>query len=297
MAEKMEKIVIGKGSRKNAGKTRFDLIEPFAQLQKAQIFTKGSLKYAPNNWLQGMAWSKCHASALRHMAAWARGEDYDIDPNCPDCKKSVETGEWCCENHTGELHSALAAWNMDAITSYYKHYPQGDDRLHIILPKPKIGLDIDEVLCDWVGEWCAYWHIDVPTSWFFDYQIRERFAYMEEAGQLNDFYLNLPVKTKPEDIPFEPHCYVTSRPVNTEVTKQWLEEHGFPLRPVYTVGVGQSKVDVIKAAGCDWFVDDRYENFEELNRNGVACYLFDTPHNQRYKVGYKRIKNLKDLPV
>lgn len=288
----------GQGARLNNDKVRFDLLESFAQLQKAQIFTKGARKYAPNNWLQGMLWSKCYASALRHQAAWARGEDYDYDPACPECQKSVLKGkpeEWVCRNHTGELHSALAAWNWDAITSYYKWFPQGDDRLHTVFPKLKIGLDIDEVICNWVEEWVKLWNMDVPTSWFFDYDILSKFNKMKEEKTLDDFYLNLPAKCTPADIPFEPHCYVTSRPVDTEITKQWLAKHGFPLRPVITVGLGQSKIEAIKNAGVEVFVDDRYDNYEELNRNGICCFLFDAAHNQRYDVGFKRIKSLKEL--
>lgn len=244
-----------------------------------------------------MNWSKCYASALRHQAAWARGEDYDIDPECPECKKSQISGEWECFNHTGELHSALAAWNWDAITSYYRHYPQGDNRLHTIMPKPKIGLDIDEVLADWLGAWTKEFNLEVPGSWFFDYRIIERFEILKKQGRLDSLYLGLKPITKPEDIPFEPHAYVTSRPVSSEITKQWLERWGFPSRPVITVPVGTSKVNAIKEAGIDIFVDDRFDNFEELNRNGICCYLFDQPHNRRYNVGYKRIKSLKELPI
>ena len=285
-----EKLEIGKGGRLNTEKTRYDLIEPYQKQQKAQVYTKGARKYADNNWLQGMAWSKCVASGMRHIEAFLRGEDYDFYPDtCEGCK----AGD--CTAHTGELHTAQAAWNFDAITSYYKWFPQGDDRLHMVMPKPKIGLDIDEVICDWVGAWVKYWGMSVPSSWFFDYDIVKRFDEMREGGTLNQFYLDLKPKISPTDIPFEPHVYVTSRPIPTSVTQTWLEIHGFPLRPVITVGVGESKVEAIKKAGVDIFVDDRYENFEELNRNCICCFLMDAPHNQRYDVGYRRIKSLKEL--
>lgn len=78
---------------------------------------------------------------------------------------------------------------------------------------------------------------------------------------------------------------------------EWLDKNGFPAVPVYSVGHGVSKVDVAKRSGIDIFVDDRYENFVELNQNGICCFLFDAPHNQRYNVGYKRIKSLNDLIV
>lgn len=57
---------------------------------------------------------------------------------------------------------------------------------------------------------------------------------------------------------------------------------------------GQSKVDAAKES-VDVFVDDSYEHFVDLNRNGIFCYLFDAPHNRRYDVGFRRIKSLNEL--
>ena len=107
--------------------------------------------------------------------------------------------------------------------------------------------------------------------------------------------MSIKPKIDPKDLPFEPHCYITSRPIPNEWTEQWIAENGFPTMPVYTVGVGESKVDVAKKSGIDIFIDDRFDNFVELNRAGICTYLMDAPHNQRYNVGHKRIKNLKDL--
>jgi uncharacterized HAD superfamily protein len=74
-----------------------------------------------------------------------------------------------------------------------------------------------------------------------------------------------------------------------------LDDNGFPTKPVFCVGVGQSKVDVAKQTGIDIFVDDSFDNFKALNAAGICCFLYDTPHNQRYDVGYKRIHSLKEL--
>ena len=70
---------------------------------------------------------------------------------------------------------------------------------------------------------------------------------------------------------------------------------GFPTAKVFTVGPNVSKVEVAKKCGIEIFVDDRFENFVELNNAGICCFLFDAPHNQRYDVGYKRIKELNEL--
>jgi uncharacterized HAD superfamily protein len=65
--------------------------------------------------------------------------------------------------------------------------------------------------------------------------------------------------------------------------------------PVYCVPYNASKVEIAKESGIDIFVDDRFENFVELNSAGICCYLFDAPHNRRYDVGHKRLYSLKDL--
>lgn len=265
-----------KGLRFNQGKRRYDLITPFALEQLSEVLTRGAEKYAERNWELGMKWSSVIASLKRHLEAYINGEDYDSE--------------------TGLLHISHVLTNALFLTEYYKIYPQGDDRQHKYLKHPKIGLDIDEVLAAWVPAWCNRWKIEVPKSWYFDRNISKKFEEMTNAGELEEFYLNLEPLTPPQEIPFEPHCYVTSRPISVDVTTEWLDKNGYPQRPVYCVGIGNSKVDVIKKSGCEIFVDDRFDNFVELNRAGICTFLFDAPHNERYNVGYKRIKSLKDLP-
>lgn len=118
---------------------------------------------------------------------------------------------------------------------------------------------------------------------------------MKKEGVLEEFYSNLKPLISPDEIPFEPHCYITSRPCSIKTTEEWLDTCGFPSRPVYAVELGYSKVEVAKASGIDIFVDDRYDNFVELNKFGICTFLMDSAHNQRYNVGYKRIKHLKEL--
>lgn len=266
----------GEGKRFNEGKLRYDLVNTFAHEAMVKILTFGAQKYDERNWEKGMKWSNVISSLKRHLAAIEAGEDYDKE--------------------SGELHAAHLACNTHFLTAYYDIYPQGDDRPHKYLKMPKIGLDIDEVLCDWIGGWTEYYNIkEVPTAWYFDRKISERFAEMKEAGTLNSFYAGLKPLLKAEDIPFEPHCYITSRPCNVETTIKWLDDNGFPTKPVYCVGVGQSKVEIAKKAEIEIYVDDRFENFQELNAAGICTYLYSAPHNKRYDVGHKRINSLKEL--
>ena len=265
----------GEGLRFNSNKTRYDLLPTFAQEQYAGVLTVGANKYPERNWEKGMSWNTVIASMERHVAALKRGEDNDPE--------------------TGLLHTAHIMCNSAFLTEYYRIYPEGDDRPHKYLSAPKIMLDIDEVICDWVGGWTDKFNLEVPKAWFFDRDIMEKFEILKKAGEIDDFYLGLQPKISPDELPFEPWCYVTSRPVDTKVTEKWLDMHGFPARPVYTVDVNHTKVEILKEAGGEIFVDDRYDNFVQINNAGICCYLMDAPHNQRYDVGHKRIFNVSDI--
>ena len=261
----------GEGLRFNSNKPRYDLLHPVAQAGIVSVLTAGANKYAPRNWERGMNWSTVLASLKRHIAAIELGEDYDKE--------------------TGLLHIDHVQCNAHFLSAYYKIFPQGDDRRHKYLELPKVGLDIDEVLADFVGGLMKRFPDTVDRAVYWnDYKLQKNFKEV-----INDESFWLELETKVDSLPFEPHCYITSRPCSTEITEKWLASKGFPKAPVYTVGLDKSKVEVAKEAGIDIFVDDAYHNFVELNKAGILCYLYNAPHNERYDVGHKRIKNLEDL--
>lgn len=285
----------GSGKRYDKGKLRYDLIQPDAEKGLVEVLTFGASKYEDRNWEKGMPWSKVIGPLKRHLAAIEAGEDYDIGKDCPQCKASTKDN-WICTNHSGKLHIDNLQANAHFLSAYYRIYPQGDDRPHKYLQPKKIGLDVDELLCDWLGGWMKLKGLKQrPTSWLFDRNIKETFDTMEKNDTLNAFMLDLKPLLMPEDIPFEPHCYITARRIPNEITTKWLDMYGFPTAPVYTVPAGTSKVQVAKDSGLDVFIDDNYKNFVELNNAGILCYLYDQPHNHRYDVGFKRIYSLKEL--
>jgi len=162
-----------------------------------------------------------------------------------------------------------------------------------------IGLDIDGVLADFRTAWLEYYP-DLPPQpgvYHFDDKIMQRFTDMREADVLNDFFLKLKPLLKPEDIPFEPKCYVTARPVPTEISEQWLAMHGFPKKKVITVPLRSTKVEVMENAGIEIFIDDLYDNFKDLNDAGILTYLFSAPWNIKYDVGDMRLNSLSELPL
>lgn len=263
----------GGGLRFNEGKIRFDLIPSFANEQFARVLTAGANKYGDHNWQKGMNWSTVIASMERHVAAMKRGEDFDPE--------------------TGEYHSAHIMCNAAFLTEYYKIYPQGDNRTHGYLLNKRIGLDIDGVLADFDGAFKKRTNtVGDVKHWFFSYNVGKWWNKIEKDEK---FWVNMPSLINGHDLPFEPVFYVTHRSVNNKWTEEWIEKNGFPCVPVLQVKSGESKAEVIQKAGINIFVEDRYDNFLDLNRQGVFTYLLDRPYNTRYDVGFRRIKSLNEV--
>lgn len=258
-----------KGLRFNEGKTRYDLLPPHAIEGMANVLTYGANKYEPRNWEKGMSWSNVIASLKRHLAAIEKGEDYD--------------------NETGLLHAYHVMCNAAFLSEYYTIYPHGDDRVINSVSNFKIGLDIDDVLSDFVNYYCFTEKKEIPKFWSFDRDIAENLIKKD-----SDWWLNMPVKINPNEINFEPQCYITSRQfVSKETTQKWLDLNGFPHKPLFVVSSVEDKVKVAKDNGLDIFIDDRYENYKAMNDAGIFCYLFTAKHNEKYNVGHRRINNLK----
>lgn len=259
------------GLRYNEGKVQLELLPVNALKGVGEVLTKGAKKYRPRNWEAGMCWSTVLASLKRHLFDFEQG--FDVDPD-------------------DGLHLIdKVATNALFLAEYRHTYHQGDDRQKRTLLAPKIALDIDEVIADWVSAYCYKYELDIPKCWNFDRKIGER---CEEIWKDKDFWMGIRPKTLPDDIPFEPVAYVTSRHIPTEWTEEWLDLWKFPIAPVISTA-GKSKVEAVIESGATIFVDDNFETFRELNNAGICCYLFSAAHNLRYDVGDKRIENLKDL--
>jgi hypothetical protein len=267
----------GAGSRFNTNKLRYDLVNPFAHRDMVDVISYGADKYLPRDWEKGLSWTSVIASLKRHIAAIEMCEDYDEESK--------------------KLHTAHAACNIHYLNAYYYMFPQGDDRPKKHINLPRIGLDIDGVLADFMKSWSDLYP-DVspaPSTWHADRNVRSRLAEMKEDGTLDDFYMAMKPLMKPTDMPFTPICYITSRPVDSEITDAWLMIQGFPNVPVHTVGLNETKSETAKKAGVEVFVDDNYENFQELNKAGIFTYLFDAPWNEHFNVGHMRIKTFSDM--
>lgn len=98
----------GSGARFNTGKPDFSLLPLCTLEDEVRVWMYGQKKYAAWNWAKGMLWSVPFACAMRHMAAWQRGEELDAESGLP--------------------HLAHAMCNLRMLTLYAKNYKQGDDR-------------------------------------------------------------------------------------------------------------------------------------------------------------------------
>lgn len=96
------------GGEKGTKLARFDLIPSDALTQLAEHFGTGAKKYADNQWRKGYEWSKSYAALQRHASQFWGGEDFDEE--------------------TGSNHMAAVAWHAFALLTFYKDFPNFDDR-------------------------------------------------------------------------------------------------------------------------------------------------------------------------
>lgn len=258
------------GLRFNTGKLRYDLIHPKAQEGLVKVLTKGSEKYSPRNWEKGMSWSTVIASLKRHLAAVEKGEDYDPE--------------------TGLLHADHIQCNAHFLSAYYHIYPKGDDRR--VVPDIKVGLDIDGVLADMQWSLCWYKNVEQFDPQYWDCPKFHK-LFKEVLNDKKFWVDTIRSYYQGSSLPFEPHCYITSRSIPSEWTQEWLDKNGYPKAPLYS-RFG-SKVELAKQAGIDYFIDDSYDNFVELNNAGICTFLRTRSYNERYDVGHKRINSLEEF--
>ena len=68
--------------RYDQNKLQTGLIPVPALLELCMVFTKGAVKYAPENWRKGMLWSRIYTPMMRHFFKWLLGQRRDKEINC-----------------------------------------------------------------------------------------------------------------------------------------------------------------------------------------------------------------------
>ncbi len=96
------------GGEKGQKLAQLGAIDPNALLELARVAGFGATKYARNNFLKGYAWSLSYDAMMRHMLAFASGEERDPE--------------------SGLLHTAHASWHALALTAFQQREIGTDDR-------------------------------------------------------------------------------------------------------------------------------------------------------------------------
>lgn len=161
----------------------------------------------------------------------------------------------------------------------------------------KIGLDIDGVVA-WFTKGFYNWFNEpfvAPKQWEDPFII----ANFKKIVDVPAFWLGLEPLINPKDIDFDVACYVTARPIASYITYSWLLKHGFPDRPVFTVGSNvehhNTKTDVIRTLGINWFIDDHIVHCVDINKNtDCTCLCLTQPHNEHIHFE-PRINHIQEL--
>lgn len=96
------------------GKPRYDLLPPGPKRLVGMVANFG-VKYGERNYAkEGFVYSRCYASAQRHIEAWWEGEELDPETKLP--------------------HLAHAIWNLWILLWYQLtgRYTRNDDRYHVL---------------------------------------------------------------------------------------------------------------------------------------------------------------------
>jgi hypothetical protein len=156
----------------------------------------------------------------------------------------------------------------------------------------KIGLDVDEVVADFLNSFSEWTKIDCTNIKHFDFSYS---IWPIIKALPPEFWLNVKPKIHPEDLNFLPTCYISKRSFAKEITEQWIEKNGLPCVPVYHVEHNDTKVKACKDSGIDVYVDDSIINFQELNAAGIKTFLMDTRQNRQFDVGDYRLHHIREL--
>lgn len=158
----------------------------------------------------------------------------------------------------------------------------------------KIGMDIDGCIASFIDKvlresrGTSYsQHFPLTSEEVKFWNVSHKFSeFMKPYWMKEEFWLDI---VPQNSLDFTPEVYITSRPIATEVTKQWLDRHGFPDAPVVTVSKPLDKI--VHAVGLDLFVDDYYITVDSMIKNKINAVLFKQP----YQVGH--LDEIAHLPI
>lgn len=185
------------------------------------------------------------------------------------------------------------------------------------MPKPAIAFDIDDVLMPHFGDLIAWYnheygtkltmfdnHATNPRNWGTD-DVGDAIRRVHGFFETQQFLNSLPFVGAVNVLTHLHKQYelivVTARDMFLEPgTRDWLDKHfeGLFSETYFTArysldGGRRDKLDVLKASGVSYFVDDSYENVLPAVRSGVHGVIFgDYEWNRIEKVPEALVGNL-----
>lgn len=157
-----------------------------------------------------------------------------------------------------------------------------------ILNQPIIWLDLDGVIADFNKAFKREFGFkEDPLDWHDHRFIKD----YDTISTDEKFWMNIPMLNSPNNIPFNIMGYCTSRKVDVEITKAWLNKHRYPSKQVIQTN---DKVSALRNTDCQLFIDDCIYNYINLNNAGILTYLYSRSHNRKYLVS-NRIYKLNDI--
>ena len=245
---------LASGLRYNKSKPMYELLPGQPIRDIVDVLTVGAQKYAPRNWEKGLSWSETLASLERHVSAFKRGEDFDMESNLP--------------------HMAHAACNALFLLEFMHTMPERDDRVRGNFSNKRVALDVDQVLADFTGG-IAKHGISVNDRHY-------QFTWEKWYENLeSDFWLGLDTVEPVEAVGFQPACYLSSREIDPDVTKKWLIAKGYPKAPVVHT---HDKATYMVENNIQILVDDNPHTFLDVNNHpaNICCYLYEHSYNKRF---------------
>lgn len=147
------------------------------------------------------------------------------------------------------------------------------------MTKLKICLDLDDCIFDWRNAHEQKFNCVVSKLSF-----EEVNNQVITCKKDKHFWSNLNLLERPD---FEPVCYCTKRINNKTYTKNCLNKHNLPIKPIYQVyNQYDNKARFIKGR-CDVLIDDSYDNVIQCIKAGVPALMIVRPHNKHIKTPYK----------
>lgn len=148
----------------------------------------------------------------------------------------------------------------------------------------RISLDLDDTLVKWTEAHEKRFNCDISKM-----TSAEITAQVEKCKYDKQFWSNLELLERPD---FEPCIYATKRINPKSYTRECLNKHGLPIKPIYQIYTQEDNKGRIIKGRCDVLIDDSWFNVQQCLSVGVPALLITRPHNAHIQTPY-RVHSLK----